>query len=136
MLSLCCRMWAFSSCGEWGLLPRRGAQVSPGGVFSCCRVWALGQVGSSSCSMALESSWARTEPTSPALAGRFLTTGPPGKSKTYFLNLMPHHTEAPHSSTVMTQEEPGQWGHGLPAILAIITPPRSCQSSREHCWAP
>ena len=30
------------------------------------------------------------EPTSPALAGRFLTTGPPGKSFKYFI---PHETQ-------------------------------------------
>jgi len=29
------------------------------------------------------------KPAFPALEGRFLTTGPLGKSKTYFLNLMP-----------------------------------------------
>ena len=37
--------WAFSSCGEQGLLSSCSAWVSRGG-FSCCRAWALGHGGS------------------------------------------------------------------------------------------
>ena len=85
---------------------RCGARASCGG-FSCCGAWALGTQASvvvacrlSSCgSWALErrlsSCGARAqllrgmwdlpgpglEPVSPALAGRFLTTAPPGKSQ-------------------------------------------------------
>ena len=83
-----------------------GAQASHCGGFSCCRTWALGARASvvvahglSSCgSRALERrlsscglrAWllrgmwyppgAGIEPMSPALAGRLLTTAPPGKS--------------------------------------------------------
>ena len=68
---------SFSSCG---------ARASRGGGFSCCEAWAVGHWGFSSCG-----SWAELphdmwnlprpgiEPMSPALAGGFLTTGPPGK---------------------------------------------------------
>ena len=93
-LGLCCCAWAFSSCGEWGLLfvavhgllivvaslcggaQALGAQASvvvACGLTSCgsrawllCGMWDLPGPG--------------TEPVSPALAGGFLTTAPPGKS--------------------------------------------------------
>ena len=35
MLGLCWYLWAFSSCGEQGLLSRCGAQASHRGGFSC-----------------------------------------------------------------------------------------------------
>ena len=35
MLGLCWYLWAFSSCGEQGLLSRCGAQASHHGGFSC-----------------------------------------------------------------------------------------------------
>ena len=80
-------MKAFSSCGKWGLLSSCGAGASHSSGFSCCGAWALEPFGFSSWDR-----WAYllhgmcnlprpgTEPASPALAGRFLTTGPPGKS--------------------------------------------------------
>ena len=40
-LGLCCCKWAFSSCGEWGLLSTGGARASHRGGFSCCRARAL-----------------------------------------------------------------------------------------------
>ena len=96
-------MWAFSCCGEWGLLflVVRGLLIA---VASRCGAWALGTrasvvvaLGLSSCGWrALEcrlSSGTRAsllhgvwdlpgpglEPVSPALAGGFLTTAPPEK---------------------------------------------------------
>ena len=95
----------FSSCCEQGLLSDCGPQVSCSSGFSCCRAWALGNQASvasmrelSSCSsQALECwlsscvEWAwllhsmwdlpgqEIEPMSPALAGRFFTSEPPGK---------------------------------------------------------
>ena len=81
-------MRAFSSCGEQGLLSSCSAQASHHCGFSCCRAWGLGHGLSSRGTRAklLCSMWdlRRTgmEPKSPALAGRFLTTGPPGKSCT------------------------------------------------------
>ena len=109
-LGLRCRAWAFSSCGERGLLCC-SAQASHCSGFSCCRAWALGTRASvvvahglSSCgSRALEhrlsSCGARAsllrgmwglprpglEPVSSALAGGFLTTVPPGKPYKKFL---------------------------------------------------
>ena len=50
-LSFHCCVWVFSCCGKRGLL--------------YCGAWTLDHAG--------------IEPTAPALAGRFLTTGPPGK---------------------------------------------------------
>ena len=104
LLGLHCHAWVFSSCGEEGLLfiAVRGLLIV---VASCCGAWALGAWASvvvahglSSCgSWALEcrfsSCGARAsllrgmwdlpgpglEPMSPALAGGFLTTAPPGK---------------------------------------------------------
>ena len=90
---------------------RCSVQASYCGGFSCCGAWALGTWASvvvahrpSSCgSRALEcrlsscGAWAELlrsmwdlpgpglEPVSPALAGRFLTTAPPGKPSTFYL---------------------------------------------------
>ena len=106
---LCCCAWAFSSCGECGLLfiVVRGLLIV---VASHCRAGGLGTrtsvVGAcrlSSCGLQalehrLSSCGARAsllcgmwdlpgpglEPVSPALAGGFLTTVPPGKSLVVF----------------------------------------------------
>ena len=42
VLGLRCCAWAFSSCGEWGLLFSCGARASHCGGFSCCGARALG----------------------------------------------------------------------------------------------
>ena len=42
-------VWAFSSCGERGLLSSWGAQACHCGGFSCCAAQALGWMGFSSC---------------------------------------------------------------------------------------
>ena len=77
-----------------GVNLRCGARASHCGVFSCCGAWALGarasvvlKRGLSSCAtlaQLLRSMWdlpgPGLEPMSPALAGGFLTTAPPGKS--------------------------------------------------------
>ena len=94
-----------------GATLRCGAQASHCGGFSCCRAWTLGTRtsvvvarGLSSCgSWALECRLSNCgaqalllrgmwdlpgpglEPVSPALAGGFLTTVPPGKSLFLFL---------------------------------------------------
>ena len=41
-LGLCCCAWAFSSCGEWGLLFVVVRGASHCGGFSCCGAQALG----------------------------------------------------------------------------------------------
>ena len=46
-LGLCCL--AVSSCGEWGLFCRCGAQASHCDGFSCRRAQAPGHAGFSSC---------------------------------------------------------------------------------------
>ena len=104
-----------------------GAQASYYSGFSCCRTWALGvwasvvvARGLSSCgSQALEhrlsSCDARAqllrgmwdllrpgiEPVSPALAGGFLTTVPPGKSPLNLLRLDVQHLEIKASDLVI-----------------------------------
>ena len=66
-------------CSEW---------ASYCGGFSCCGAQALVCKGFSSCSTQAQLPFGLWDlprlgikPVSPALAGRFLTTGPPGKSK-------------------------------------------------------
>ena len=77
-----------------GATPRCGVWASHGGGLSCCRAWALGTHASVVAARGLSSCGARAqllrgvwdlpgpgiEPVSPALAGGFLTTAPPGKS--------------------------------------------------------
>ena len=41
VLGLRCYAWAFSSCGEWGLLSSCEAWASHCGGFLCCQVQAL-----------------------------------------------------------------------------------------------
>ena len=41
MLHLCCYVWAFSSCGERGLLYSCSAWAYHCYGFFCCRAWAL-----------------------------------------------------------------------------------------------
>ena len=87
-LGLRCCTRVFSSCGEPGLLCC-GVRASHCGGFSCCRAWALGarpSVRLSSCgawAQVLHGMWdlprPGLKPVSPALAGGFLTTAPPGK---------------------------------------------------------
>ena len=77
-LGFCCCARAFSSCGM---------QASHCGGFSCCRARALEPVGSAVVAHRLScpecSMWnlpgPGIEPMSPALAGGFITNGPPGK---------------------------------------------------------
>ena len=97
MLGLCCYTWAFSSCGEWGLLSSCSVQASRCGGFllwwqqssgSGC-TGSVAVVHGFSC-LAVCGDFPRSaiEPMSPApLQGRFLTPGPPGKSLHHILNV-------------------------------------------------
>ena len=81
-----------SSCGKPGLRSPCGSRASHRGGFSCCGAWALGCAGFSSCVFRARehrlsscgSMWnlpgPGIEPVCPALAGGFLTAGPPRKS--------------------------------------------------------
>ena len=104
VLDLCCCTWAFSSHREWGLLSSCRARASHRAGFSRYRAQTLGTRASvvtwhrlSSCSswalerglvvahmphcpVTSEISGPGIEPSSPALAGGFLTAGPPGKA--------------------------------------------------------
>ena len=78
---------------------RFSAWASHCGGFSCCGAWALGAGASVVVARGLSSCGSRAsllrgmwdlpgpglEPVSPALAGGFLTTAPPGKSQEHFL---------------------------------------------------
>ena len=87
-LGFCCCVWAFSRCGEWGLLSSSSVQASPCSGFSCCRAQALEcRLSSYGAGASLpHSMWnlprAGIKPVSPVLAGEFLTTGPRVKSWT------------------------------------------------------
>ena len=79
-LGLCyCTSGAFSSWGKWGLLLNWGAWASHGRGFSCSRAWAYSPRGM------WDLSRSGIKLVFLALAGRFLTTGPPGKSSSVFL---------------------------------------------------
>ena len=99
-------MWAFSGCGEWGLLSACGSWASPCGGFSCRGHRIQGARASAvvACGLRSRTSWApehklsgcgawaelshgrwglprpAIEPVSPALAGGFFTAEPPGKA--------------------------------------------------------
>ena len=82
-------LWGFSSCGFWALEQRRNS----------CGMWAQLLLSMSN----LPGSG--IEPMSPALAGRFFTTGPPGKPYIQFFKEPPYCSPsekamAPHSSTL------------------------------------
>ena len=93
-------MRVLSSCGEWGLLFLAGHGFLIAVASLCCRARALGTRASvvvacrlSSCgtrAQLLHGMWdlpgPGIEPVSPALAGRFLTTAPSGKSRFHTLN--------------------------------------------------
>ena len=79
-------LWVFSGCGKWGLLSSCSAQASHCGSFFCGRARVLRCESFSSCGVQAQlphSMWDLLvlviEPMSPSLAGRFLTTEPPGQ---------------------------------------------------------
>ena len=98
-----CCMWAFSSCSVQGLFSSCSAQASHRSGFSCCGAWVLGARASVVATHRLSSCSSRVlehrlsgcgvfhgmwnppgpgiKPMSPALAGRFLSTKPPRKSR-------------------------------------------------------
>ena len=93
MLGLCCCVWVFPRCSEWGPPSRFNAQASHCGGFSCWGVWTRGSRASvvAACEFCSCHSQAQLpggmwdlprpaiEPASLALQGWFLTTGPSGK---------------------------------------------------------
>ena len=86
-----CCVQTFSSCGKQGLLSSCGTEALHCGGFCYCGAWALGHLGFSSSgpwAQLLHGIWnlpgLGIKPVFPALAGEFLTTGPPGKPR-YFL---------------------------------------------------
>ena len=91
VLSLRCCTRAFSSCRARRLLSGRGAQAAHRGGFPCCGGQALGSAGSvlqlwrtgfvAPRQVGSSQTQDRTlAPAAPALPGRFLTKGLPGKS--------------------------------------------------------
>ena len=95
-----------------GLLSSCGERASPCGGFSCCCAQALGCRGFSSCG-----AWALLprgmwnlprpgiKPVSPSLAGRFLSTGQPGKPMIYFLmNIHEFFLNSPCGESIKTKQ--------------------------------
>ena len=91
-LGLCCFAWAFSTCGQQGLLSSRGAWASHCNGFSCCGAQALGTQASEvtvyglSCSIAhgiFQDQGSNSHPLNwQADFLFFFTTGPSGRSLT------------------------------------------------------
>ena len=85
VLGLSCCMWAFSSSGKWALLFIEGCRLLVS--MTCCIARAREPRLSSRGAQAYlsHSTWnlprPGIEPVSPALAVRFLTTGPPANSR-------------------------------------------------------
>ena len=86
VLSLCCHMQAFSSCGEGRLHSSCSVRASHCSDFSCSETQVLGQSDCSSFgtkTYLFHGIWylpgTGIEPMSPGLPGRFLTSRPPGK---------------------------------------------------------
>ena len=88
MLSLHCCTWAFSSCSQWWEgYSSCSLWASQCSGFSCCGTGTQRHKGFSSYGARVwlpcglwNLPWPGSEPVSSALAGRFLTTRPPGKS--------------------------------------------------------
>jgi len=77
--------WSFSSCGEQGPFYSWHVRASHCDGFSCCGAEVLGSQASVAVAHGLSCSavcgiFPDQEPAFPALAGRFLISGPPGKS--------------------------------------------------------
>ena len=87
VLGLCYCAWVFSSCSEWVLLLAAVPRTSHCNVFSCYRAQTLGIQASAvmahvsfAALQHVACSQTGTKPMSSALAGRFLSTVPPGMS--------------------------------------------------------
>ena len=98
-LGLCCCAWAFSSCGEQGLLfiAVRGLLIAVASlvaehwfqVHGVQQLWLVGSRAQAQqlwhTGLVLHGTWdlprPGLEPVCPELAGGFLTTAPPGKSQ-------------------------------------------------------
>ena len=77
-LGLCCCMQPFSGCGEGAILHLQCVAFS---LWWLLLLWSMDLV----VLWHVKSSWTRDPTPGPALAGKFLTTGPPGKSsESYF----------------------------------------------------
>ena len=89
-LHFCVR--AFSSCGKWGplLIAVRGPPTIAASLVAEHRLQTRRLSNCGSRAQLLRGMWdlprPGLEPVSPALAGRFSTTAPPGKPRHYFLN--------------------------------------------------
>ena len=90
-LRFCAR--AFSSCGKWGplFIAVRGPLIIAAFLVAECRLQTRRLSNCGSRAQLLRSMWdlprPGLEPVSPALAGRFSTTAPPGKPVNSFLNI-------------------------------------------------
>ena len=119
MLGLCFCVRAFSSCGERGplFIAVRGPLTTAASLVAEHRLQTLRLSSCGSRAQLLRSMWdlprPGLEPMSPALAGRFSTTAPPGKPQDFF-SLWLLFTGWPH---------PG-WSllYGVTHVLYLILP--------------
>ena len=125
VLGLHCCTQAFSSCSERGLPSSCGLQTFQGRGFSCCGAQVLqsmrasGVVACRLCRILAQSFYSmwdlpgpRIESTYPVLAGRFLTTGPPGKSQEHFKS-----DKSPFIKTLLSIKSIIQSAYWMPKVI-------------------
>ena len=120
-LRFCAR--AFSSCGRQGplFIAVRGPLTVAASLIAGHRLQTRRLSNCGSRAQLLHGMWdlprPGLEPVSPALAGRFSTTAPPGKPQLYFLtwHFLPK---------IQTQESEAQWEAGVSPLKAQDLPSR------------
>ena len=113
-LRFCAR--AFCSCGEWGplLIAVRGPLTIAASPAAEHRLQTRRLSSCGSRAQLLRGTWdpprPGLEPVSPALAGRFSTTAPPGKPKNYFIFDVKFNRNNMQDRTFMLQFDKGCYG--------------------------
>ena len=141
--------WTLSSCGEWGLPSSCREWASRCSGFSCCGALALERSGFSSCGTQVQSAHGMWDPpgpgikpVTPALAGRLLTTGPPGKSQVpAFLSVERGLTHPPGQPVVAVTggQSCSSWpslpeSHSLPLFSPAESGETLCIKCKGFSW--
>ena len=123
-LRFCARV--FSSCGKWGplFIAVRGPLTIAASLVAEHRLQMRRLSNCGSWAQLLRGMWdpprPGLEPVSPALAGRFSTTAPPGKPKNYTILKVTFHLQL--------LQNIGYTPHGVQCILQPILHPIVCAS--------